>query len=94
MNPKIKRRLKVYNNRYNKIGFEMKIDQFDGLTFITLNYQIDPSTSGTMVIGLFRRDNKYFIRFYEEVFALETAAIISDFLYYGMAILEDLKGEK
>lgn len=97
MNPKIKRKLKVYNDRYrNSGGFRMEISE-------------ENKTQNNKVI-LFRNYKDIELKLctlteafglYPCVLDLEDVMIplvnpgpIQDFLYYGMAILEDLKGDQ
>lgn len=89
MNPKIKRKLKVYNDRY-KDSFKMSIVKSTVTLSISYEgtdyelFQIIPRPDGTA----------YFSSAPDSAFPISTPGPISDFLYYGMAILQDMKGDQ
>jgi len=91
MSPKIKRKLKVYNDRYKDI-FKMSIGMSPD-SVVTLSIQYEGIDYELFRIIL-RLDGTAYFAAKECGFPISIPGPISDFLYYGMAILEDMKGDQ
>lgn len=100
MNPKIKRRLNTYNGRFHVMGFEMRLDVnsdpslgFDfTVTLIYDNAFIGEKEIMKLVSWPSKRKCSFWV-YDGSINNLETPQPISDFLYYGMAILEEINKE-
>lgn len=87
MNPKIKRRLNTFNNRYKNDGYKMEIRG------VRVHLIKNNPIHIYLVCELAKADKKTeFFFIMKEVFVkLNSPGLITDFLYYGMAILEELQ---
>lgn len=101
MNPKIKRKLKVYNDRFHTMGFKMSVEINSDPSFdfdFTVTLIQDNSLIGEEKIMKFiswPKDDHISLWMYDSsIHDLKTPQPVSDFLYYGTAILEDLKGDQ
>lgn len=100
MSPKIKRRLNIYNGRFNVMGFKMKLEvnsdpSLDFDFTVTLIYD-NPFIGEKEIMKLVSWTDKSLCSLWvydSSINSLETAQPISDFLYFGMAILEELQKE-
>lgn len=99
MNPKIKRKLKTYNDRFCEMGFKMSVEinsdpSFDfTVALIKDNSLMDEKE--IMKLISWPKDNTISLWMYDSsIHDLETPQPVSDFLYYAFSIIEDLRKEK
>ncbi|GAB1348329.1 hypothetical protein MASR1M107_05410 [Ignavibacteriales bacterium] len=91
MSPKIKRRLNTFNNRYKNDGYKMEIR---GVRVHLIN--ANNPIRIYLVCELAKADGKteFFFIMKEVIVKLNSPELITDFLYYGMAILEEMQKEQ